>query len=52
MGAIRNACTIFVGKPEGKSSLEIPWEDNIKSDIRKIWLEGVDLTYLAQDRDR
>jgi hypothetical protein len=38
-GEKRNACTILVGKPEGKRSLRRPrrrWVDNIKLDIREI----------------
>jgi hypothetical protein len=45
MGKVRNAYTILVGKPEGKSSLGRPrrrWEDNIKIDLREIRSEGVD----------
>jgi hypothetical protein len=40
----------LVGKPEGKRSRGTPkhrWEDNIKMDLRKIFLEFVDLIYLA-----
>jgi hypothetical protein len=55
MGQLRNAYKIFIGKPEGKRSLERPrcrWEDNININLREIWLEGVDYIQLAQDRDR
>jgi hypothetical protein len=37
MGAMRNACTIFVGKLERKRLLKryrCRWEDNIKMDIK------------------
>jgi hypothetical protein len=36
MGENRNACKLFVGKPEGKGSLGIPrrrWVDNIKKNL-------------------
>jgi hypothetical protein len=39
MGEKRNACRIFVGKPEGKRPLgrnRCRWEDNIKMDLREI----------------
>jgi hypothetical protein len=44
-GEKRNACRIFVGKPEGKRSLGRPrrrWEDNIKMDLRGIRWGGID----------
>jgi hypothetical protein len=28
------------------------WEDNIRMDLREIGWEGMDLIYLAQDRDQ
>jgi hypothetical protein len=37
MEEMRNAYKIFVGKPEGRRTLERPrrrWEDNIKVDMR------------------
>jgi hypothetical protein len=38
-------------KPEGKTPLRprCRWEDNIKTDFREIWLEGVDWIHLAYD---
>jgi hypothetical protein len=39
MGQVKNACKIFVGKPEGRRLLGRPrrrWEDNIRMDLRKI----------------
>jgi hypothetical protein len=39
MGEMGNACTIFVGKPEGKRPLGRPrrrWMNNIKIDVREI----------------
>jgi hypothetical protein len=47
---MRNACNIFVGKPEGKRRLgkhRRKWEDNIKMDLRKIGWKGVDWMHLA-----
>jgi hypothetical protein len=45
MGVKRNACRIFVGKPEGKRPLGRPrrsWVENIKMDFREIEWDGVD----------
>jgi hypothetical protein len=41
----RNACRIFVGKPEGRRTLRRPrsrWVDNIKMDLREIGWDEVD----------
>jgi hypothetical protein len=35
-GEVRNAYTIFVGKPEGKTPFGNRWEDNIKMGHIKI----------------
>jgi hypothetical protein len=46
---------VSIGKPEGKRPLgrtRHRYEDNIKIDLRGIGCEGVDLMYLAQDRDQ
>jgi hypothetical protein len=51
----RNAYRILVGKPEGKRVLGRPrrrWVDNIKMDVRKIGLGGMDWIDLAKDRDQ
>jgi len=43
---------VLVGRPEGKSPLGRPrrrW-DNIKTDLRKKGIDGVNWTWLAQDR--
>ena len=43
------------GKPEGKRPLGRPrrrWEDNIKMDLHKWDVRGIDWNELAQDRDR
>jgi hypothetical protein len=52
---MRNAYTIFVGKPEGKKLLGghgCKWEDNIGMDLREIGSEVVNWIHLAQDRDQ
>jgi hypothetical protein len=49
----RVVCRVFVGSPEGKRPLERPrlrWEDNIKLDLREIWIDGANWIQLAQDR--
>jgi hypothetical protein len=54
-GEKRNAYTILVGKPEGKSPLGRPRHmcvDDIKIDLREIGWDGVDWIYLVQDRDQ
>jgi hypothetical protein len=38
MGEIRNACSILIGKPEGKGPVGRPrrkWEDNVKWGLTK-----------------
>jgi hypothetical protein len=55
MGQRRGACSILVGKPEGKRQLGKPrhrWEDNIKMNLQEIGWVGRDWIDLAQDRDR
>jgi hypothetical protein len=44
---------VLVGRPEGKRPLGRPrrrWEDNIKMDLREIWIDGANWIHLAQDR--
>jgi hypothetical protein len=44
-----------VGKPEGRRPLGRPrrrWVYNIKMDLREIAWDGMDLSDLAQDRDK
>jgi hypothetical protein len=44
---------VLVGRPEGKRPLGRPrrrWEDNIKMDLREIWIDGAKWIQLAQDR--
>jgi hypothetical protein len=43
MGEGRGVCGVLVGRPEGKRPLGRPrrrWEDNIKMDLREIWIDG------------
>jgi hypothetical protein len=52
---MRNACSIFVGKPEGKRllwRLRCRQEDNIRMDVREIGWEDVDWIHLTQDSDQ
>jgi hypothetical protein len=54
MGAKRNAYTILVGNPEGKTPLRRhrrKCEDNIKMDLREMREGGVDWVHLARHRD-
>ena len=49
------ACTVLVGKPEGKRPLGIPrpcWESNIEMDLQEIDWEGVDMIGLARHRKK
>jgi hypothetical protein len=44
---------VLVGRPEGKRPLgrsRHRWEDNIKLDLRKMGIDGVNWIQLAQDR--
>jgi hypothetical protein len=55
MGAMRNAYSILVVKPEGKRPLGRPrrrWEDNIRMDLKKKERESVNWIHLAQDSDQ
>jgi hypothetical protein len=50
MGEMRNAHSIFVGKPEGQRPLGRPrhrWEDNIRMDLEEIGWEVVYCIRLA-----
>jgi hypothetical protein len=47
----RNACRIWVGKPEGKRPLgrrRRRWVDNIKLDLREIGWDGMDWIEMDQ----
>jgi hypothetical protein len=55
IGEGRGAYGVLVGRPEGKRPLGRPrrrWEDNIKLDLREIWINGANWIHLAQDRVR
>jgi hypothetical protein len=43
---------VLVGKPEGKRPLRRPrrrWENNIKPNLREIWVDGANWIRMAQD---
>jgi hypothetical protein len=49
----RGVYRVLVGRPEGKRPLGRPrrrWDDNIKMDLREIWMDGANWIQLAQDR--
>jgi hypothetical protein len=49
----RGIYRVLVGRPESKRPLERPrhrWEDNIKMDVREIWIDVANWVRLAQDR--
>jgi hypothetical protein len=53
MGEGRGVYRVLVGRPEDKRPLGRPrrrWEDNIKLDLREIWIDGANWIRLAQDR--
>jgi hypothetical protein len=53
MGEGRGFYRMLIGRPEGKTPLERPrrrWEDNIKMDLREIWIDGANWIQLAQAR--
>jgi hypothetical protein len=53
MGEGRYVYKVLVGRPEGKRPLGRPmrsWEDNIKTDLTEIEIDGANLIRLAQDR--
>jgi hypothetical protein len=52
---MRNVYNILVGKPVRKRSFgryRHRWKYNIRTNLRKVVWEGVDLINLAQDRDQ
>jgi hypothetical protein len=54
-GEGRSVYRVLDWKPEGKRPLERPrrrWEDNIKTDLREIWIDEANWIRLAQDRDQ
>jgi hypothetical protein len=55
VGEKRNACRLFVGKPEGKRPLGRPrrrWVNNIKREFGEMGWGDVDWIGLAKDRNR
>jgi hypothetical protein len=53
MGEGRGVYRVLVGRPEGKKPLERHRRrcgDNIKMDLKEIWIDGVKWIRLAQDR--
>jgi hypothetical protein len=52
IGEGRGVYRVLVGRPEGERQLGRPrhrWKDNIKMDLRKIGINGVNWIRLAQD---
>ena len=47
----RGGDRVLVGKPEGKRP-RLRWVDNIRMDLQEVGCGYMDLTGLAQDRDR
>jgi hypothetical protein len=55
VGEKRNALRVLMEKLEGKrrlTRLRLRWENNIKTDIKEIGWEGVQLDSVAQSRER
>ena len=55
MGESRGVYRVLVEQPEGHRPVgrhRRRWEDNIKMDLQKVVLRGMDWIELAQDRDR
>jgi hypothetical protein len=53
MGEGRGVYRVLFGTPKGKRPLGRPrrrWEDNIKMDLREIWIDGAKWIRLTQDR--
>jgi hypothetical protein len=51
----RGVHRVSVGKPQGKSPVGSPrrrWEDNIKIYLQEMGCEGMDLTDVAEDKNR
>jgi hypothetical protein len=49
----RDVYRVLVGRPEGKRPLGRPrcrWEDNIKTDLREVGIDGVN--WIQLDRDK
>jgi len=53
MGNGRGVYRILIGRPEGKIPRGRPkrrWEDNVKMDLREIWIYEANWIQLPQDR--
>jgi hypothetical protein len=53
MGEERSVYRVLVGRPKRKQSLGRPrgrWKDNMKMDLREMWINGVNWVRLAQDK--
>jgi hypothetical protein len=53
MGTGRGVYRILIGRPEGKIPRGRPkrrWEDNVKMDLREIWIYEANWIQLPQDR--
>jgi hypothetical protein len=53
VGEGRGFHRVWVGRPKRKRPLGRPrhrWEDNIKMDIRELWIDEANWIQLAQDR--
>jgi hypothetical protein len=48
----RGIYEILLGRPDGKRRPRRMWEDNIKTELREIGIDGVNWIQLAQDRFR
>jgi hypothetical protein len=51
-GEERGGYRVLVGRPEGKRQMGRPrrrWEDNIKMDLREIWIDVANWIQLAQN---
>jgi hypothetical protein len=52
-GEGRDVYRVLIGKPQGKrplGRLRRRWEDNMKKDLREIWIDGANWIRLAQNR--
>ena len=55
MGDSRGACSMLVGRPEGKGLLRRPghkWDENIKMDLQEVGWAGMVWIDQAQDGER
>jgi hypothetical protein len=53
MGEGKDVYRVLVGRPEGKRILGRPrhkWEDNIKMDLREIWIDEANWIQVVWDR--